>query len=50
MSEFYGSFDEKKSIQTLYKAVERGVDFFDTADILRLTGRGLLTGARLEQK
>jgi len=33
MSEFYGSFDEKESIKTLYKALELGVNFFDTADM-----------------
>ncbi len=33
MSEFYGSIDEKESISTLHKAVEMGVDFFDTADM-----------------
>jgi aryl-alcohol dehydrogenase-like predicted oxidoreductase len=33
MSEFYGSFDEKESINTLHKAIEIGVNFFDTADM-----------------
>ena len=33
MSEFYGSFDEKESIKTLHKALDIGVNFFDTADI-----------------
>lgn len=33
MSEFYGSFDEKESINTLHKALELGVNFFDTADM-----------------
>jgi len=33
MSEFYGSFDEKESIATLHKAIELGVNFFDTADM-----------------
>lgn len=33
MSEFYGSFDEKESINTLHKAIELGVNFFDTADM-----------------
>lgn len=33
MSEFYGSFDEKESIQTLHKAIELGVNFYDTADM-----------------
>ena len=33
MSEFYGSFDENESIKTLHKAIDLGVDFFDTADM-----------------
>ena len=33
MSEFYGSFDENESINTLHKALDLGVNFFDTADM-----------------
>lgn len=33
MSEFYGSFDETESLNTLHKAIELGVNFFDTADM-----------------
>lgn len=33
MSEFYGSFNEEESINTLHKALDLGVDFFDTADM-----------------
>jgi aryl-alcohol dehydrogenase-like predicted oxidoreductase len=33
MSEFYGPFDEKESINTLHKAIDLGVNFFDTADM-----------------
>jgi aryl-alcohol dehydrogenase-like predicted oxidoreductase len=33
MSEFYGSFDETESIETLHKAIDLGVNFFDTADM-----------------
>ncbi len=33
MSEFYGSFNEAESIHTLHKAIELGVNFFDTADM-----------------
>jgi aryl-alcohol dehydrogenase-like predicted oxidoreductase len=33
MSEFYGSFDEKESINTLHSAIDLGVNFFDTADM-----------------
>jgi aryl-alcohol dehydrogenase-like predicted oxidoreductase len=33
MSEFYGSFDEATSVKTLHKAIDLGVNFFDTADM-----------------
>lgn len=33
MSEFYGSYDEGESIKTLHKAIDLGVNFFDTADM-----------------
>ncbi|MBP9924529.1 MAG: aldo/keto reductase [Cyclobacteriaceae bacterium] len=33
MSEFYGSFNEQDSIKTLHKALDLGVNFFDTADM-----------------
>ena len=33
MSEFYGSFDEQESINTLHKAIDLGINFFDTADM-----------------
>jgi aryl-alcohol dehydrogenase-like predicted oxidoreductase len=33
MSEFYGSFNEQESINTLHKAIDLGVHFFDTADM-----------------
>lgn len=47
MSEFYGETDEKQSIRTIHKAIELGVDFFDTADMYgsghneKLLGRAL---------
>jgi aryl-alcohol dehydrogenase-like predicted oxidoreductase len=46
MSEFYGSFDETESIETLHKAIDLGVNFFDTADMYgsganeKLIGKG----------
>ncbi|MDQ3022040.1 MAG: aldo/keto reductase [Bacteroidota bacterium] len=33
MSEFYGSFNEQESIKTLHKAIDLGVNFFDTTDM-----------------
>jgi len=32
MSEFYGATDETESIATLHRALEVGIDFFDTSD------------------
>ena len=33
MSEFYGSYNELESVRTLHKAIDLGVNFFDTADM-----------------
>jgi aryl-alcohol dehydrogenase-like predicted oxidoreductase len=33
MSEFYGTSDEQESIATIGRALELGIDFFDTADM-----------------
>ena len=33
MSEFYGHADERESLATLQRAIEQGINFFDTADI-----------------
>jgi len=47
MSEFYGSGDEAESIATIHRALELGINFFDTADVYgphtneQLVGRAL---------
>src|SRR5262245_32992326 len=33
MSEFYGARDDAESIATIHRALDLGIDFFDTADI-----------------
>ena len=33
MSEFYGEADEVESIETIHKAFDLGINFFDTADM-----------------
>ena len=32
MSEFYGPRDDQESVATIQRAIDAGVDFFDTAD------------------
>ena len=47
MSEFYGTPDESSSLETIQRAIDLGITFFDTADMYgpftneRLVGRGL---------
>ncbi len=47
MSEFYGPLDDAESIATIHRALDLGIDFFDTADMYgpftneRLLGRAL---------
>jgi len=35
MSEFYGAGDDDESIATIHAALDAGVNFLDTADIVR---------------
>lgn len=49
MSEFYGAADEKQSIQTIHKALDIGINFFDTADMYGIGGSNeILIGKALK--
>jgi len=50
MSEFYGSFDETESINTLHKALDLGVNFFDTADMYGWGANERLLGKAFKDK
>ncbi|MBK9983370.1 MAG: aldo/keto reductase [Saprospiraceae bacterium] len=50
MSEFYGSFNEKDSINTLHKAIDLGVNFFDTADMYGWGANERLLGKAFEDR
>ena len=50
MSEFYGQTNEEQSISTLHKAIELGVDFFDTADMYGSGHNEELLGKALKGK
>ncbi|MEO7175368.1 MAG: aldo/keto reductase [Saprospiraceae bacterium] len=48
MSEFYGSFDQQESLNTLHKAIDLGVNFFDTADMYGWGANEQLLGKAFE--
>lgn len=50
MSEFYGTPDDAESIATCHLALERGVNFFDTADIYGYGANETLVGKALKGK
>ncbi|MBL6447679.1 aldo/keto reductase [Fulvivirga sp. 29W222] len=50
MSEFYGQTNEEQSISTIHKAIELGVDFFDTADMYGSGHNEELLGKALKGK
>jgi aryl-alcohol dehydrogenase-like predicted oxidoreductase len=50
MSEFYGSFDETESINTLHKAIDLGVNFYDTADMYASGANERLLGKAFKGK
>lgn len=50
MSEFYGETNEEQSIATIHKALEIGVNFFDTADMYGSGHNEQLVGKALKGK
>lgn len=48
MSEFYGEHNEAESIQTIHRAYELGVTFFDTADIYGPFTNEILVGKAIK--
>jgi aryl-alcohol dehydrogenase-like predicted oxidoreductase len=50
MSEFYGSFNEIESINTLNKAIDLGINFFDTADMYGSGANEKLIGKAFRSK
>ncbi len=50
MSEFYGARDDQESTATIHRAIELGVDFFDTADMYGPFKNEELLGRALQGK
>jgi aryl-alcohol dehydrogenase-like predicted oxidoreductase len=50
MSEFYGSYNDTESINTLHKAIDLGVNFFDTADMYASGANERLIGKAFKGK
>ena len=50
MSEFYGDADEAESIATIHHALDRGVDFLDTADMYGVGRNEELVGRAIRDR
>jgi aryl-alcohol dehydrogenase-like predicted oxidoreductase len=50
ISDFYGSFNDEESINTLHKAIDLGVNFFDTADMYASGANERLVGKAFKSR
>jgi len=50
MSEFYGSYSDDESIKVIHYAIDRGINFFDTADMYGQGSNEILVGKALKAK
>jgi len=50
MSDFYGKRDEKEAVATIHRAVELGVNFFDTSDMYGPFTNEILVGKALREQ
>lgn len=50
MSEFYGKSDDRASIDLIHKAIDLGINFFDTADMYGVGHNEMLLGQVLRDK
>jgi aryl-alcohol dehydrogenase-like predicted oxidoreductase len=50
MSEFYGDTNEPESLATIHHAIDRGITFFDTADVYGLGKNEELVGRAIEKR
>ena len=50
MSEWYGPTNDEESIATIHKALENGLNFFDTADVYGNGHNEILVGRALKEK